>query len=87
MAYTGLTMTKSFTFELGNAPLSEHEEVLVEQVNEAFVASARKHNVRLKPDALLSVKSFPLKGKLVRRAVRGDHEPVDVPLATPWRAS
>lgn len=75
-------MKKTFSFSLGNTGLLPSEEGLVQLVNEKLQASAKRHHKHLKPAYELKVKTFKIGDKTVRRAARGDSEPVVIPLAS-----
>lgn len=62
-------MKTPFSFKLGNRGLLPQEESVVQVVNEALAASARKHGLTLNATSKFAVKNVPSAGiKTVRRA-------------------
>ena len=76
-------MNPHFTFKLGNRCLYEEELGLVERVRANLIASAQKHGIALKMEALPVVKWVQgPNGVLEPRVGSLDSDPVDLPLAS-----
>lgn len=74
-------MKTNFSFQIGNRGLLQEELGLADLVNASLIASARKHQMQLKPGALVRKVEQVHNGKIVRRVSAEGKDPVEVPLA------